>query len=188
MMLKLRIRSRRMRHGAMPSPGTRRRRRARVRRISARSVSPRRLPDRPGLTRCASTIGATCSTSSIADRGAILVRGQRLRRLARDDVGAMPVHLELDAERGDGHQDVAVHHHVGEHRHRPRDAIGLRLFRRLETRSERGRDPPRTPRAVRRSRRADERRECPRHRRTSRSGRAAADAARLPRGSWCRRG
>ena len=50
-----------------------------------------------------------------ANGGPILVRGQRLRGLARDDVGAMPVHLELDAQRGDGDQDVAIHDDIGEH-------------------------------------------------------------------------
>ena len=68
--------------------------------------------------------------------GAILVRRKRLRGLARDDVGAVAVHLELDAERGDGHQDVAIHHHVGEHRYRAGDAVGLRPFGGLETRGE----------------------------------------------------
>ena len=65
------------------------------------------------------------------------MRRKRLRRLAHDDVGAMSVHLQLDAERGDGHQDVAVDDDVGEHRHRPRDSIRLRLLRGLETCRER---------------------------------------------------
>src|ERR1700680_2440093 len=70
--------------------------------------------------------------------GAILVRSKRLRRFARDDVGAMTVHLQLDAERGDGHENVAIHDYVGERRHRSRDAVGLRPFGGLETRGEAG--------------------------------------------------
>ena len=55
----------------------------------------------------------------------VLVGRERLGGLPGDEVGAVPVDLQLDAEVGDGDEDLPVDDDVSERRHRPPDALGL---------------------------------------------------------------